>query len=254
MRFRHRTTIIILLLAVCVTVGASMLFAAPNADVDRDDALEALAVLNRYFEQPATVPVVDKPAQPNPSSIPVEITCDNPGSGELAGNIYVEHYRGVRVVRQAALHFELVFINPDTEPWYYGIKLREYISDSSSNPSTWGIEFRQDGTWVMNTLKQGMFHDRLVDSGTLKDYGVPFPTESGAKNRLSFYTQTPDSAYRLFINGVEVPIPFADILPQGEYERYRHGRAYYIIGKDKRQQDGGVFYEGLCTQESWRSN
>ena len=56
MRFRHRTAIIISVLAVFVlgAVGASMLFATPDADPDRDEAMAALVVLNRYFNsQPA---------------------------------------------------------------------------------------------------------------------------------------------------------------------------------------------------------
>ena len=72
MRFGYRRTIIILVLAVAVVaVGASMLFAAPNADVERDEALKSLAVLNRYFQNQPTPSLAPTPAHtPVPTDSP----------------------------------------------------------------------------------------------------------------------------------------------------------------------------------------
>ena len=96
------------------------------------------------------------------------------------------------------------------------------------------------------------YPDRLLDSGSLSNHGIPFNSNPGEKNRLTFFTQTEDSAHRLLLNGVLVPIPFDTVLRQGPYEKYRFGRLYYVQGHDGDERDGGLVYENLCTVRSWR--
>ena len=264
---RHRSVIITILVAAVLVVGASMLSAEPDDDVvDLGEALDALAVLNAYFGHeptPATATPVSTPdvptstptPEPTPSPTLGELECRSRSSGVLGEGGYAHGIWGKQVVSQASRHLEVTFTNPTSETWRYGLTLAEFFYRyRNGDPPLWRIDARDDGTWEMNTLRSfgGLgYPDRLVDSGYFEDHGIPFNTGAGEKNRFTFYTQTELSPHRLFINGVEVPIPFADTLPQEAYEKYRYGRTYYIHAYDGNGYDGGVQYEGLCTQDSW---
>lgn len=113
MRFGYRRTIIILVLAVAVVaVGASMLFAAPNADVERDEALKALAVLNRYFQNQPTPSLAPTPAHtPVPTDSPPTVSCSYPRDSAVGAGWFSRYINGewvgYRVVEQVARHVQL---------------------------------------------------------------------------------------------------------------------------------------------------
>ena len=127
MRFRYRSFFIIsLAVAILLTVGASMILAAPNEpeQVDREEALAALAVLNSYFgretgvgltpiETPIPVPTLEPTATPYPTTHQSGIGCD--GKEILWGYVEAEkRYRHVTPASDVMIVSE--FFNSHIQP------------------------------------------------------------------------------------------------------------------------------------------
>lgn len=240
MRFRYRSVFIIsLVVTILLTVGASMILAAPN-EPEQVDREEALAVLNSYFDNgPASSEPVLAPAAtavPAPSDSPPAVTCPFPRDAAVGPGHFSRHIRGewvdYRVVEQEARHVEMTFINPDTNntdlKWRYGFNI--YETDTRIN-----IWLDRWGEW---TVRLGHGRDgRIIDSGVIPD----FNTLDGEKNTLVFRTLTSTQPYALFVNGVQVSLDLSGAGLPTEFQRFSQDRTYRVNAWP------GAGYEDLCT-------
>ena len=225
MRFRYRSVFIIsLAVAILLTVGASMILAAPNdpEQVDREDALEALAILNRYFgqetgegltpiETAVSTPVPEPTASPTPLPVPTPIPVLAGCEGRLMkrgwvhGNPYTNLFSSHRdaLVSQVSRHIDVTLPNPDTEEWFIGFQLREVQGH------TFRVEFTNEGEWQVSRIgnvSYSSFSRTLTNTGYLDDHGIAFNTGPGEYNQLTFNGN-------VYVNGERVPLILSGLIP-----------------------------------------
>ena len=245
MRFRHRSIIIISVLAVSVlvAVGASMLFAAPNADPDRDEALAALAVLNRYFNGlPDPVPVLEPTPVPSATSTPIPTATPTAGIPDFAWFLYprdvprsyIRNPHGYQIVHNVSQHIDVTATNPDAPSlttWSYGFTIFEGRSGRVNLfVNGWGEWVVSRGHLFTGSMltSSGVIRVEkgpIIDTGVLAKHGIELNTAEGSKNRLTFRTRTEAAGYGFYVNGEEVPIDWSVVGFPAEYERYNPSRA-----------------------------
>ena len=138
--------------------------------------------------------------------------------------------------RRAPRHFDVTFVNLDIDRWYYGLYLQEKPDITAT------LRISKSGSWYLSKFyKEHNTYGRR-QSGQLSDAGIPFNTGAGERNRLTFFTRTPDQDHRLFINGVELPIDFySDGLLTQDYRQQNPHVSYGLIGVHNQP------FENLCT-------
>ena len=275
MRFRHRSVIIISVLAVfvLVAVGASMLFAAPNTDPDRDEAMAALAVLNRYFNGlPGPVPGPAPTSVPTPSLAPTPTPTPTATPVPSAAGIpdfernclhwvdvpsrYIRNPHGYRIIDNVSVHIDVTAINPSFSShlnWSYGFTIFEALGGRVNlfvnHQGEWVVSKGHLFTGSMLTSNGAIDVEKgpIIDTGVLAEHGIEFTATEGGRNRLSFRTRTEEAGYGFFVNGKEVPVNWSAVGFPTDYERYNSNRHYYL------NDHYGGNYEDLCKVNSWEA-
>ena len=168
----------------------------------------------------------------------------------------------MEVVSQVNKNIEVVFTNPKSDDWQYGIKTAENAIVAGGGGHKWhGLMFIVTSDGDLQVIEYPDFwapyngndaNEIIVSSEYLGDLQVPLNTATGAQNVLTFMAQTDESPYRFFINGTEVGLKLPDKwvgpLWRGgdpwEYEPINKNRRGWIIASQ--QTD----YAGLCTQNA----
>ena len=211
---------------------------------------------------PVPTPVPTSTITPVPTPTPISGLL--PCAARTAGT--VDPARDHIVIEQVSKNVEVTFVNPPDSRWRYGLKVTwgwGWFGGGRTDDLAMFLEVTSDGEWILRE-NDHIARPRVKDSGRIDD-GALNPM-TGDRNQITFYTMTPDDPYRLFVNGVEVPVDFSQlkdlaifkeeegsysvevferILERNHTSRYNVDRRYDLIA------DQRTDYEGLCARNSW---
>ena len=201
--------------------------------------------------------VVTATPTPIPTPVPGLLSCVIRRNGMISNQKYEWKINdGVEVVSKVNRNIEVVFINPDSSNWQYGIKTSESAMVAGPSPHRWhGLMFIVTSEGDFQVIEYPDFwapgngnktHEILLSSTPATELN----TDAGARNLLTFMARTDKNPYRVFINGVEVPI---NNLPAKWTDHWAFGKEYLPINQYRRGwliASEKTRYIGLCTRDT----